>query len=309
LNPDPRVLVITGPTASGKSQLALEIAREVPSEIISADSAQVYRQMDIGTAKPPADVMLEVPHHLIDIRDPADPYSTASFRQDVLKLVPEITSRGKAVLIVGGTMLYLKALKEGLASLPEADPGIRDEIVALTERNGTSYLHQELKKIDSESARRIKPTDTQRLQRALEVYRITGRTMTELHKMPMSPCPFPLTEIAIMPDDRAALHARIQDRFMAMLDLGFIKEVEYLFNRPDLHAQLPAIKAVGYRQAWSHLAGEYSYGTMTEKAVVATRQLAKRQFTWLRSWQGLSVICEPDLEQALKIARSASILG
>lgn len=300
-------LVISGPTASGKSSLAFNLAEHLDIEIISADSAQVYRGMDIGTAKPPRSVRNEVPHHLIDVRNPEDPYSAADFRQDAIRCVDDISSRGKLPVIVGGTMLYLKALKEGIAELPEADPELRSAILAEATEYGWEHLHQELVSVDPSAAERIKPFDTQRLQRAIEVYRLTGTSLSELQKISGSPCPFPLLEIAIVPPDRAQLHAAIRKRLKAMLDDGFIDEVRKLRENPLLHPDLPAIKAVGYRQVWSYLEGEYDEETMFQKALAATRQLAKRQYTWLRSWSDLVVLEMPDTAQALKIIQTGTI--
>lgn len=310
----PRVLVITGPTASGKSRLALEIGQTQPVEIISADSAQVYVGLDIGTAKPDTAERASVPHHLIDVRDPANPYSAAVFREDVERLVSEISDRGNIALIVGGTMLYLKALRDGLADLPEADPIIREEIKQFAEDKGWPAVHAELAAVDPDAALRIKPADPQRLQRALEVYRITGESMTSLHKKGMVPCSFEMTEIAIMPPDRLMLHQLIAARFREMLAAGFIDEVAALKARNDLDESLPAIRSVGYRQIWSYLAGNIDETQMTEQAVAATRQLAKRQYTWLRGWREQSrgnfhVLEAPDLEKTLKIGRAASILA
>ena len=305
----PKIMVITGPTASGKSRLALNLAGRTPVEIISADSAQVYQGMDIGTAKPDAEVQSQVPHHLISIRDPSDPYSAALFREDVESMVPGIIARGNLPLVVGGTMLYLKALKEGLADLPEANPSIRQEISEFANSHGWDAVHGELERVDPDTAARIRPSDTQRLQRALEVYRITGLPMTVLHERVVPPCPYPITEIAIVPRSREALHQVIAGRFKAMLAAGFVDEVKALYERGDLDPGLPSIKAVGYRQAWGFLEGEIDYETMVETAITATRQLAKRQFTWLRSWKGLHVLDSPDIEQVLKIGRSATILG
>jgi tRNA dimethylallyltransferase len=301
-------LVITGPTASGKSGLALLVARKLEVEIISADSAQVYRGMDIGTAKPGPDVLAEVPHHLVDIREPEEPYSAALFREDVETLVPEILGRGRIPLIVGGTMLYLKALKEGLADLPEADESVRASINAEAEESGWEALHRQLAETDPESAARIKPSDIQRLQRAIEVYRLTGSTLTELHRQTTKPCSFPLREFAVVPPDRAELHQRIADRFHQMLAEGFIEEVSRLHDNPALNSSLPAIRAVGYRQAWSYLDGEIDRQTMIDMAIAATRQLAKRQYTWLRSWKDLICLDSPDVAQVLKILTSNTIL-
>lgn len=300
-------LIITGPTASGKSALALALAQHVDIEIISADSAQVYRGMNIGTAKPSAGVLADVPHHLIDIRNPVEPYSVADFRQDLLTLVPDVRERDRLPVIVGGTMLYLKALKNGLADLPAADQAVREEISVQAASHGWSSVHRELQGIDPDAARRIQPTDTQRLQRALEVYRLTGSTLTELHRRSTTPCPFPLTEIGILPDDRKKLHQVIEDRFLDMLDKGFVDEVAALKSKPENHKGLPALRAVGYRQIWSYLEGRTDYDSMVQEGIVATRQLAKRQYTWLRSWEGLMTQKSADLAEVLKIVSRGSI--
>ncbi len=302
-------LVITGPTASGKSSLALELAKTLDGEIISADSAQVYRGMDIGTAKPDAQIQQQVTHHLIDIRNPDEPYSAADFREQAITSVQGILGRGRIPVIAGGTMLYLKALKEGLSTLPAADQSVRDDITREAERHGWTHLHEELKRIDPESAARIHPTDPQRLQRALEVYRLSGKPLSSHHQKNGDPCPFPLLEIAILPPDRALLHKVIEQRFMEMLAAGFVEEVRRLRENPALHAGLPAIRAVGYRQIWSFLDGEIDEQTMIESAVAATRQLAKRQFTWLRGWRDLHPMESANLEQTLKIVNNTTILG
>lgn len=310
---DKGVLVICGPTASGKSGLAMQLAESLMAsdsvgvELISADSAQVYRGMDIGTAKPTDDEQRQVPHHLIDIRDPWHPFSAADFREQVLSLVPEIHSRGALPLIVGGTMLYLKALKEGLAVLPEAEPQLREQILKEAEQQGWHTLHDELAEVDPVAAARIRPTDTQRLQRAIEVFRLTGEPLTRLQQQSGEPCPFPLLELAIVPPDRAVLHEKIAARFEDMIRSGFVEEVEALRNNPNVNKELPAIKAVGYRQCWSYLDGEVDRETMVQQAIAATRQLAKRQFTWIRSWQDLHRLEAPDLAGALKILRTATI--
>ena len=302
-------LVITGPTASGKSQLTLELARHLGAEIISADSAQVYRGMDIGSAKPDAATLAEVKHHLIDIRDPDDPYSAADFRKECIALVSRIQSEGKLPIISGGTMLYLKGLKEGLAELPAADPDIRAEILGEAEEHGWAHVHEELQRVDFESSKRIRPTDPQRLQRAIEVFRLTGVPLSRLHRQSVEACPFPLLEIAIIPDDRLALHQAIEARFRKMLKAGFVGEVQMLREKPGIHPHLPAIKAVGYRQIWSFLEGEIDEQTMIESALAATRQLAKRQHTWLRSWKNLNLLAVPNTQQALKIVTNSTILG
>jgi tRNA dimethylallyltransferase len=301
-------LIITGPTASGKSDLALELAKRLGGEIISADSAQVYRGMDIGTAKPNAAIQQAVPHHLIDIRDPQQPYSAADFRKQCIALSGEIVARGNLPIIAGGTMLYLKALKEGLSELPEANQVLREAINLEAQESGWNQLHEQLQKIDPESAMRIKPNDSQRIQRAIEVFRLTGVPLTQWHKKSKEACPFPLLEIAIVPPDRKVLHEAIAARFHRMLAQGFVAEVEGLRRNPLLNANLPAIRAVGYRQIWSHLVGEVTQLQMIESGIAATRQLAKRQHTWLRSWQGLHQLDKPDAEQALKILNGSTIL-
>ena len=302
-------LVIAGPTASGKSGLAFELANELEVEIISADSTQVYRGMDIGSAKPDAATQARIPHHLIDIRDPADPYSAAAFRSDVVKLVPQILARGRLPLIVGGTMLYLKALKEGLAEMPEAVPEVREAILAEAAEVGWAVLHAELARIDPASAARIRPTDTQRLQRALEVFRVTGMSLTAFHAQQIEPCPFPLLELAIMPPDRAGLHRVIAARFEQMIAAGLVEEVARLRSDPALNPALPAMRAVGYRQVWAYLEGQYDHPTMVEKGIIATRQLAKRQYTWLRGWSDLQLLATPDKAEALKMLRRGTILS
>lgn len=302
-------LVITGPTASGKSALALNLARELGAEIVSADSAQVYRGMDIGTAKPDLATQADVPHHLIDIRGPTDPYSAADFRSQAIQVVSDIQSRGRLPIITGGTMLYLKALKEGLADLPEADEAMRLDISETADKEGWEVLHEELQRVDPIAAERIRPSDTQRLQRAIEVFRLTGVPLTEHHLKPMVRCPFPLLEIAILPPDRSELHKEIANRFDVMLEMGFVEEVRTLLENPALKADLPALRAVGYRQMWRYVNGETIFDEMRETAIAATRQLAKRQFTWLRSWQDLHCLGKPDTARALKILTTSTILG
>ena len=282
------VIFLMGPTASGKTALATELYQRLPSELISVDSALVYRGMDIGTAKPtPAELAL-TPHHLIDIRDPAEHYSAADFRTDALRLIAEIQHRGNIPILVGGTMLYFKALLDGISPLPEADAAVRAQLEAEAAVKGWPALHAELSDIDPVSAARIHPNDPQRINRALEVYRITGRSLTELTAEKGEPFAFPVHQFAIAPQDRAVLHQRIALRFEQMLAAGFEQEVRRLKQRADLHPDLPSMRCVGYRQMWQYLAGECSYVEMTERGIAATRQLAKRQLTWLRSWQQLS---------------------
>jgi tRNA dimethylallyltransferase len=272
-----------GPTASGKSGLGIRIAQRFGGEIVSVDSSLVYRGMDIGTAKPTREERAEVRHHLIDILDPAEAFSTGQFREQALALIRDVAGRGHVPLLVGGTMLYFKGLLSGLAELPAADPELRREIDEEAARFGWHYLHAQLQHVDPAAARRIHPNDPQRIQRALEVYRLTGQPLTALWEQAASaPLPFTLVKIIVAPSERELLHERIRIRFMQMLELGLIDEVQTLFRRGDLDESLPSIRAVGYRQVWSLLRGECCHDEMVERAVAATRQLAKRQFTWLR---------------------------
>ncbi|WP_415837498.1 tRNA (adenosine(37)-N6)-dimethylallyltransferase MiaA [Parendozoicomonas haliclonae] len=278
-----------GPTASGKTDLAVALHERLPCDIISVDSALVFKGMDIGTAKPDAELLARAPHRLIDIRDPAQAYSAAEFREDALKEMNEIVARGRIPLLVGGTMLYYKALRDGLADLPAADEAVRQEILNQAETEGWAVVHARLQDVDPASAARIHPTDPQRLQRALEIYLVSGRTMTELvAEQERSKLPFRVLNLAVAPQDRSVLHERIALRFQKMVEAGFIDEVKALYERGDLHPGLPSIRCVGYRQAWSYLDGELSHDEMIFKGIVATRQLAKRQFTWLRSWEELN---------------------
>ena len=285
--PKPLVIALMGPTAAGKTAAALAIAQQIPAEIISVDSALVYREMDIGTAKPTAAERTSVPHHLIDIIDPADAYSAMQFRLDALRLVADITARGKLALLVGGTMMYFKALTDGLDTLPVADPDVRAALDADAARIGTPGLHARLALIDPVTAARLPPNDAQRVQRALEIYLLTGMPMSQLlAKAPKPTLPFSLLSIGLEPSDRSALHARIATRFNLMLDQvdgGLIAEVQRLRARGDLHLGLPSMRCVGYRQAWEYLDGDYGLDLLREKGIIATRQLAKRQLTWLRS--------------------------
>jgi tRNA dimethylallyltransferase len=283
----PLVVAIMGPTATGKTAAALEIARRIPSEIISVDSALVYRGMDIGTAKPSAAELAAVPHHLIDIIDPTESYSVMQFRQDTLRLTAEIVARGKLPLLVGGTMLYFKALQDGLDTLPQADASVRAKLDEEAARIGSPAMHARLAALDPETAARLKPNDAQRIQRALEIFELSGQPMSQLlAKAPKVGLPFAVLPIALEPSDRSVLHARIAARFDAMLNAptcGLIDEVRTLRARGDLHLGLPSMRCVGYRQAWEYLDGLYDYRTLREKGIAATRQLAKRQLTWLRS--------------------------
>ena len=280
------IVCLLGPTASGKTAAALALAARHPVEIISVDSALVYREMDIGTAKPTAEERERVPHHLIDIVDPADAYSAAQFRTDTLRLVGEITARGRVPLLVGGTMLYYKALTQGLNDLPGADAEVRAALDAQALRDGWPALHARLAEVDPVTAARLAPNDSQRIQRALEVFTLTGRPMSELLAAPAQvddlALPWRFVPVALEPSDRSVLHARIAERFDAMLAAGFIDEVERLRARGDLHPGLASMRCVGYRQAWEYLDGVGDFASMRDKGVFATRQLCKRQLTWLR---------------------------
>ncbi len=271
-----------GATASGKTRLAIEFTQHLPCDIISVDSGMIYHGMDIGTAKPTIEEQKIAPHRLIDIRNPRETYSAGQFREDAIREIEDILSHNRIPLLVGGTMLYFKALQQGLAELPTADTEIRKKISDEAEQIGWQDVHKKLAKIDPIAAKRIHPNDPQRIQRALEIYEITGHTMTELLSAKnMQPLPYPIINIAIAAE-RSILHERIEQRFQQMIKNGFIEEVEQLFKRGDLHPDLPSIRAVGYRQIWQYLAGELTYEEMQEKAIIATRQLAKRQLTWLR---------------------------
>ena len=290
----PLAVAIMGPTASGKTGAALEIARHRPCEIISVDSALVYRGMDIGTAKPTPDELAAVPHHLIDIIDPRASYSVMQFRADALRLVDEIHRRGALPLLVGGTMLYFKALRDGLDTLPPADPLLRAELDRDAAELGVPALHARLATLDAPTAARLKPNDSQRIQRALEIIRLTGQPMSQLlARAAPAPLPFQLLPIALEPSDRAVLHRRIAERFDAMLDRadgGLLAEVRRLRERGDLHPGLPSMRCVGYRQAWEYLDGQINRAVLRDKGIAATRQLAKRQLTWLRSMPDRVVI-------------------
>ena len=284
----PPAIFLMGPTASGKTGLAVELAQRLPVEIISVDSALVYRDMDIGTAKPDAVTLAAAPHHLINLIDPTGVYSAARFRDDALALMADITARGRVPLLVGGTMLYFKALREGLTDLPQADAGLRAAIEAEAADRGWPALHAELARLDPESATRLQPTDTQRIQRALEVVRLTGRPMSDYWRAGRAAAlPYQLLPIALVPADRALLHERIAQRFDAMLVAGLIEEVRALREKYPLDATMPSMRCVGYRQAWGYLEGEYGRDEMRDRGVFATRQLAKRQLTWLRGMQDI----------------------
>jgi len=279
----PPAILVMGPTASGKTAVAIQLATTLPCEIISVDSAQIYREMNIGTAKPDAETLARAPHHLINIIEPHESYSAARFRDDALALMREITERGNIPLLVGGTMLYFKSLVEGLNDLPEADPAIRLIIETMAEEEGWPEVHDKLRKVDPETAARLDPNDAQRIQRALEIYYITGKSMTDLLKKPKYVY-FPYTpiRIALVPGDRAVLHERIAARFDAMLSAGLVDEVRRLQDEYALDPDTPAMRCVGYRQALDHITGKISLEELREQGIAATRQLAKRQLTWLR---------------------------
>ena len=302
----PPALFLMGPTASGKTNLAIELCEKLPCEIISVDSALIYRGMDIGTAKPTADELKKAPHKLIDILDPAQSYSVAEFRKDALLAMEEITARGNIPLLVGGTMMYYKALIDGLSPLPESDQNVRQAIETQAKESGWDLLHQQLAQFDPASAKRIHPNDPQRLIRALEVYLLTNRSMTDLMATKSDPIPYNITQFCIAPDDRKVLHERIAQRFQIMVDTGFQAEVEKLKSRSDLHLNLPSIRCVGYRQMWQYLDGDYDFNEMREKSIAATRQLAKRQLTWLRGWENihpLDTFSSDNLSKVIKLSQ------
>lgn len=305
------VVFLMGPTASGKTDLAMKLYDHMPCEIVSVDSAMIYKGMDIGTAKPDHETLARYPHRLIDICDPSEAYSAAEFRMDALKQIEEIRLAGKVPILTGGTMLYFHALKNGLANLPEADAAVRERLLQEAEAEGWAAMHARLAEVDPESAKRLNPNDAQRLQRALEVYEITGRSMTDLWAEQEKQKPdFPIVSLAVMPQERSELHDRIARRFDIMLEQGFVDEVRTLWDRGDLDLQMPSVRCVGYRQVWEYFAGTWDYDTMKFKGVVATRQLAKRQVTWLRSWENLNWIDTHDtnlLQNALKFIEGSII--
>ena len=281
----PTAIFLMGPTASGKTDLAIQLCQRLPVEVISVDSALIYKGMDIGTAKPSQEELALAPHRLIDILDPVESYSAMNFRDDALREMAEITAQGKIPLLVGGTMLYYKALIEGLSPLPSADENIRADIEQKAIQQGWAALHVELANIDPVSAARINPNDSQRINRALEVFYITGKSLTELTEEKGEALPYDVLQFAIAPQDRHILHERIEQRFHKMIELGFQAEVEKLYARGDLNINLPSIRCVGYRQMWEYLQGDYEHDEMIFRGICATRQLAKRQITWLRGWK------------------------
>lgn len=307
----PKVIFVMGPTASGKTDLAMQLCDQLPCELVSVDSAMVFKGMDIGTAKPSPAELAAYPHRLVDIIDPAEAYSAAQFREDALSAIDEIQAANRFPVLVGGTMLYFNALKQGLAKLPEADPELRQRIEAEAAELGWPAIHTRLAAVDPEGARRLKPNDSQRLQRALEVFELTGRPISDhWREQGEAELPFEIVPIALAPDDRSVLHERIELRFDLMLKAGFEEEVRALWQRGDLHVGMPSIRCVGYRQMWSWLEGEYDRETMRYKGIVATRQLAKRQLTWLRGWKDVNWLSTTEsnlLARALKLVDPAVI--
>lgn len=322
------VIFLMGPTASGKTDLAMALHDHLPVELISVDSALVYRGMDIGSAKPSKQELEKYPHRLIDIRDPSEPYSAADFVADAEREIADIHARGKIPLLVGGTMLYFKALLDGLADMPEADAEVRAKIEKDAELHGWAYVHQQLAEVDPQMAAEIHPNHSQRLSRALEVFLVSGKTMTQLREVQQSHDRksfaerYKVSQMAISPRDRSVLHRRIEQRFLKMLDAGMIDEVRGLFERGDLHPDLPAIRAVGYRQVWEYLGQQLSYDEMIDRGIIATRQLAKRQLTWLKGWsiepsplywlytqdeQGRELLKKEIIENALNFLQSTAI--
>lgn len=294
-NDFPPAIFLMGPTASGKTDLAMQLADTLPCDIISVDSALVYKGMDIGTAKPSKELLAQYPHQLVDILDPVDSYSAADFSRDALHAMECSTKQNRIPLLVGGTMLYYKSLLEGLATLPTADIHFRQALEERIKEEGTQALHTELQNIDPVSAERIHPNDPQRIVRALEVYSLTGKTLSEHYQQQIETknqynhaLPYTIVQFAIAPMERYILHQRIEARFKQMLEQGFIEEVVNLKARPDLHAELPSMRAVGYRQVWEYLSGKLDFENMQERGIIATRQLAKRQFTWLKGWQNVN---------------------
>jgi len=315
-------MCLMGPTASGKTELAMHLYDHFPCELVSVDSVLVYRGMDIGSAKPDAQTLERYPHHLINILDPAEAYSAARFRDEVTPLLADITSRGRIPLLVGGTMLYFKALAGGLAQMPSADAEVRARIAAMAQSGGWESVHAELARVDPVAAERIHPNDPQRIQRAYEVFLLTGITLSQMHadqaaekgggdRSNTAVLPYTMHYMAVAPQDRSVLHERIAERFVLMMKQGLIPEVESLRNRGDLNSSMPSIRAVGYRQVWDFLDGKLDEAEMVERGIIATRQLAKRQFTWLRGWHAeidwLDSLDPKRFELALKALKEAAI--
>lgn len=328
----PLAICLMGPTAAGKTDLALALTENLPCDIVSVDSALIYKGMDIGTAKPDKAFLEKAPHRLIDIIEPDEGYSVSRFYEDALQEIRAITAAGRIPLLVGGTMMYYRIIQQGIANMPSADEQIRQNISDDAKTHGWAYIHAQLAEVDADSAKRIKPADSQRLQRALEVYRVSGKTMTELWQEQQSsvgkasddgytdsqietklaglpPLPYRFLNFCIAPSDRKELHQRIEKRFDMMLDAGFLDEVEGFYQQEKMHSGLPSMRCVGYRQAWEFLEGKLNYEEMRERGIIATRQLAKRQLTWLRSWPNLYQLETNDrkvLAKALKIVENAA---
>lgn len=301
-----QVIFIMGPTASGKTALALALAQQIECEIISVDSALIYKEMDIGTAKPTTVELEAVPHHLIDILDPSMAYSVSQFRDDAARLISQIIARGRLPVLVGGTMMYYNALIKGLSTLPASNPGIRADIEAQARQKGWTMMHSELAQVDPICADRIHPNDPQRITRALEVYQISGQPMSALQAQSSGPIPYSVAQFAIAPKERSVLHERIELRFRQMLAQNFEAEVQALMDRGDLMEDLPSIRCVGYRQMWQYLSGQMSRAEMVERGIIATRQLAKRQITWLRGWDDvhwLDTFATDNIDMILKLIK------
>lgn len=305
------ILCLVGPTAAGKSASVLELARRWPIEVINVDSATIYRGMDIGTAKPSLEERRQIAHHLLDIRDPAETYSAAAFREDALSLIQDICRRGRTPVLCGGTMLYYKALREGLSRLPPANPAIRAEIDDEARKAGWPAMHARLAAFDPLTAARLAPNDSQRVQRAIEVYRSTGRSMSSWHEAPRDTPDhgYAFVSLSLEPSDRRLLHERISRRYHAMLELGLLAEVAALHRRGDLHTDLPSVRCVGYRQLWEHLDGRIPLTLAVEQAIAATRQLAKRQLTWLRAQPDRHIVDCLDPQAAMRVVDLATKLS
>ncbi|MCO7224865.1 tRNA (adenosine(37)-N6)-dimethylallyltransferase MiaA [Pleionea sp. CnH1-48] len=308
---DKPVIFLMGPTASGKTDLAMQLVEELNGEIISVDSAMIYRDMDIGTAKPSDEELAKAPHHLIDICDAAESYSAAQFRCDALAMIERLYEDNKWPILAGGTMLYFKTLLQGMATLPTSQPDIRARLEAIIQSQGPQELHRQLQEVDPITAQRLHPNDPQRLSRALEVYLISGKPLSQWHaEQEEQQFPFAFKQFAIAPQERSLLHERIEQRFELMLKAGFEDEVRALMQRGDLDASMPSIRCVGYRQMWSYLNNEYDLAEARYRGIVATRQLAKRQFTWLRSWDDVSwldSLAKDNLRQVLNLIESIAI--